>query len=94
MNRTILNKLSKTKPNKALFFPKTSLNLTIKEECIANEHDIIKTLKEIKREGSIIPKDTKGTIVHVFKDRKAYLVEFNSIQDNPTVTVYVDEISS
>jgi hypothetical protein len=56
------------------------------------EHQIITTSRKILREGEVIPVGSTGTVVHVFKDKDASVVEFNDLPDNPVVTVYSSEI--
>lgn len=53
------------------------------------EHSIITTNKDINREGEHIPKGSEGAIVHIYKQREAYIVEFDN---DIVVTVYHDEI--
>jgi hypothetical protein len=56
------------------------------------EHSQVTTSRDIKREGYSIPKESKGTIVHIYKSNEAYAVEFTKVKDNPVVTIYETDI--
>ena len=56
------------------------------------ENQEVITISEIKREGVLIPANSKGVIIHVYKDKKAYVVEFLELLDSPVVTMYERDI--
>jgi hypothetical protein len=53
------------------------------------EHSIITINQDIDREGEHIDKGSKGVIVHIYEQGKAYAVEFDNCK---VVTVYQNEI--
>ena len=58
------------------------------------EHQLIETDMDVFREGFYIPEGTVGTIVSVLSPDEAYIVEFQSIKNNPVITMYHNEIAA
>jgi hypothetical protein len=57
------------------------------------EHSLVTTSHKFKREGQLIPADSQGTIIHVYKGKNAYAVEFTDLPNNPIVTMYESDMT-
>ena len=78
----------KLKASDPFFSQKGSYNMAF------NEHDCVRAAVDVQRQDCTVKKGDEGTVVHIYNEGEAFLVEFVIQEAGEVITMYPNELEA